>query len=320
MDSGFEEVVHDIHVEAPRKGLERRIAALAGRQRGVVSRRQLAAEGLGRGAIDHRLKEGRLHTLYRGVYLLGHPAPMALAREQGALLACGIAALLSHRSAALVWRLPVTPPRWVEITIVGRHRAQRSGIQLYEVPALHPRDIRRHKGLPLTAPARTLLDIAAAIPKEALEQAVAEAIARHLVTASALREALGRSPRRHGAKALRELLNREAEPAHTRSKAERLMLALVRRHRLPEPAANIQLEEWNVDFLWRDQGLVVEVDSYGFHSSPAAWGRDHRKEADLEDSGLRLRRVTYWQLKTEPDQTARRLKGWLASPGAPTTS
>jgi len=319
MDSGFEEVVHDIHVEAPRKGLERRIAALAGRQRGVVSRRQLAAEGLGRGAIDHRLKEGRLHTLYRGVYLLGHPAPMALAREQGALLACGIAALLSHRSAALVWRLPVTPPRWVEITIVGRHRAQRSGIQLYEVPALHPRDIRRHKGLRLTAPARTLLDLAAVIPKETLEQAVAEAIARRLVSASALRETLERSPRSHGAKALRELLDRPTAPAWTRSKPERLMLALVRRHRLPEPATNIQLEEWNVDFLWRDQGLVVEVDTYSFHSSPASWERDHQKQTDLEDCGLTIRRVTKRQLEEQPDSVAGRLKRWL-SPASPATS
>lgn len=311
--------MHDSRAQLPKDGGDPALAAIAASQRGVVTHEQLVAAGLGRGAIRHRLERGRLHPLYRGVYLLGHCVPVALAPEHGAVLACGPGVALSHRSAAYVWRLPVRVPDVVEITVAGRD-VRRTGIRIHRVPALHPRDVRRHKGLPLTAPARTLLDLAAVIPRETLEQAVAEAIARHLVTTSALRETLGRSPRRHGAKALRALLDREAAPAHTRSHPERLMLALVRRHRLPEPATNIQLEEWNVDFLWRDQGLVVEVDSYGFHSSPAAWERDHRKEADLEDSGLRVRHVTYWQLKTEPGQTARRLKGWLASPAAPATS
>ena len=311
MDRGLEEVVHHIDAEAPRSDRERGIAALAAHQCGVVSRRQLAAAGLGRGAIARRIQDGRLHPLYRGVYLVGHPAPMALAREHGALLACGAEAVLSHRSAAVLWRLPVEPPAQVQVTIVGRQRGQRPGIQIHEVPDLHRRDIRRHKGLPLTAPARTLLDLAAVVPAATLEQAVAEAIARRLVSRTALDEAIERAPLRHGSKALRSLLNREAPPAHTRSSPERLMLALVRRHCLPEPATNVQLEEWNVDFLWRDQGLVVELDTYGFHSSPAAWERDHEKESDLEDHGWTVRRVTKRQLEIHPDRIAERLRRWL---------
>jgi very-short-patch-repair endonuclease len=242
---------------------------------------------------------------------VGHSVPVALAREQGALLACGDAALLSHESAALLWRMPVQLPETVQVTLVGCARPQRAGIRIHRVPALDPRDIRRHKGLPLTAPARTLLDLAAVVPKEALEQAVAEAIARHLVSTPALREALERAPRRHGAKSLRKLLDREAPPARTRSKPERLMLGIVRRLGLPEPETNIQLEEWNVDFLWRDRRLVVEVDTYSFHSSPASWERDHRKQADLEDCGLTVRRVTKRQLEEQPDSVAERLKRWL---------
>lgn len=198
----------------------------------------------------------------------------------------------------------------MEITVAGRDVRQR-GIHVRRVPNLHRRDIRRYKGLPLTAPARTLLDLAAVIPAQTLEQAVAEALARRLTSMTALRDALERAPRRNGAKALRALLDRKAMPAWTRSKAERLMLALVRRHRLPEPTTNVQLEAWNVDFLWRDQGLVVEVDSYGFHSSPAAFERDRRKDLDLDDHDLRVRRVTYRQLTDEPDLVAARLKRWL---------
>jgi len=312
MASGFGEVVHDSRAQPHQDGGDRLVSAIASRQRGLITHQQLVAAGLGRGAIGHRIARGRLHPLYRGVYLVGHTVPVALAREQGALLACGHAAMLSHESAGVLWRMPAEAPNLMQITLVGRARPQRAGIRIHRVPALHPRDIRRHKGLPLTAPARTLLDLAAVIPKETLEQAVAEAIARRLVSASALREALERAPRRHGAKALRGLLDRPTAPAWTRSKPERLMLALLRRHRLPEPATNIQLEEWNVDFLWRDKGLVVEVDTYSFHSSPASWERDHRKQTDLEDCGLTVRRVTKRQLEEQPDSVAGRVRRWLA--------
>ncbi len=242
---------------------------------------------------------------------MGHSVPVDLAREQGAVLACGQSAVLSHLSAAHVWRLPIQRGSQVELTVAGRDVRHRN-LRIHPVPVLHHRDVRRHKGLPLTAPARTLLDIAALVSQPRLEQAVAEAMARRIVSITALREALARTPRRHGAKALRELLDRKAPPAWTRSKAERLMLALVRRHGLPEPATNVQLQHWNVDFLWREQGLVVEVDSYGFHSSSAAWERDHVKEGDLDDSGLRVRRVTYRQLLDEPERVAGRLKRWLS--------
>ena len=289
---------------------DRAIADLAARQRGVVTRVQLEAAGLGRNAITHRVREGRLHRVHRGVYLVGHSVPPTLAVEQAAVLACP-GAWLSHPSAALLWRLPVEAGREVELTVVGGSRAPQAGIRIHRVRELHPRDVRRHKGLPLTAPARTLLDLAAVIPAPTLEQAVAEALARHLVSMAALRETLERTPRRHGAKGLRELLDRKAAPPWTRSEAERLMLALTRHHGLPEPTTNVQLEEWNVDFLWRDQGLVVEVDSYGFHSSPAAFERDRRKDLDLEDHDLRVRRVTFRQLRDEPTKVAERLKRWL---------
>jgi very-short-patch-repair endonuclease len=271
------------------------------------------AAGLGRGAIAHRIARGRLHPLYRGVYLLGHSLLLPLAREQAALLACGVAALLSHRSAAFVWRMPVDVPSRVEVTLVGCARRQRAGLRIHRVPTLHPDDIRRHQGLLVTAPARTLLDLAALLPPPRLEQVVGEALALHLVSMTSLHEALARSPRRHGASSLRALLALDTPPAHTRSEGERLMLALVRRHGLPEPATNVQIEEWNVDFLWRDQGLVVEVDGYGFHSSLPSFERDHLKDAALQDQhALTLRRVTYRQLRDHPDETADNLKSWLS--------
>src|SRR4051794_2165762 len=99
---------------------------------GVVTRAQLVAAGLGRRGIEWRVKTRRLHSLYRGVYLVGHAVLPPLAREMGAVLACGDGAVLSHRSAAAIWRLPVTPSiAAVDVTVVAKMRAKRAGINLH---------------------------------------------------------------------------------------------------------------------------------------------------------------------------------------------
>ena len=117
------EVMHDLHAE-PRStgdlGVDRAVARVAGRQRGLITRAQLAEAGLGRGAIAHRVAEGRLHRVHRGVYLVGHRVPAPLARETAALLAIGVGAVLSHRSAAKLWQMPVPAVRDVEVSLVAR--------------------------------------------------------------------------------------------------------------------------------------------------------------------------------------------------------
>jgi len=291
---------------------DRAVAGIAARQRRLVTRAQLAGAGLGRGAIEHRVAQGRLHRMHRGVYLVGHAIPPPLARETAALLACGPGAVLSHRSAAALWQLPTKGAREVEVTLVARRPASRPGIRIYCVPSLASRDRRRHAGLALTAPARTLLDLGTLLSPRALEQAVAEARARRLVSSGVLLAALDRAPKRRGAAALRALLRQESGPALTRSEAEERLLALVRAEGLPLPESNVRVGAYEVDFLWRAQRLVVEVDGYAFHSSPAAFERDRVRDADLGDAGFRVRRVTWRQLTEDPDGVKRMLRRALA--------
>lgn len=132
------------------------------------------------------------------------------------------------------------------------------------------------------------------------------------MTRGALRAALARAPRRHGSAALRTLLRCEAEPALTRSEAEERLLALVRKARLPEPECNVRLAGYEVDFLWRDRRLVVEVDGYAFHSSPAAFERDRLRDGELEDAGYRVRRITWRQLTEDAAGVEQRLRRALA--------
>jgi hypothetical protein len=128
----------DSEVVGPRIHRDRAIAKLAAHQRGVVTRDQLREIGMTSDTIDHWLGSARLHSLYRGVYLLGHAGVTDGARELGAVLACGPGAVLSYRSAAWLWRLLAQPSEAHDVTVPGRKLASRRGIRIHWVPALDP--------------------------------------------------------------------------------------------------------------------------------------------------------------------------------------
>ena len=314
---GLEEVDVGLVVDAaavhpPRPGRDWMIATLATMQYGVVSRRQLLAAGIGAGAIETRLKRHQLHPLHRGVYAVGHTALVPLAREMAAVLACGPSAALSHYSAAWLWGLLEMAYDLIDVT-VGRSSHKRPGVRVHRSRTLGPEDVRTHRGIPVTAPARTLLDLAEVASARELERAFAEAITQRLTTHAALAAAVENARGHRGAGRLRDLLTRGEEPALTRSEAEDRLLALVREAGLPSPAVNTRLGAHLVDFHWRDRNLVAEVDGYRFHSSRGAFERDRRRDADLNAAGFRVLRITWRQLAEEPMAVIARLAQALAS-------
>src|SRR4051794_5941238 len=163
----------DIEIQRKRAAREdRAIAAVAERQYGVVSRRQLADLGLGRGALDHRLRLGRLHPLYRGVYAVGQRRLRREARWMAAVLAGGAGAVLSHRPAGALWQ--ICWERGVcEVTVPG-HVRSRPGLRVPQA-ALPPDETTIHAGIPVTTVPRTLFDLAAVLPERQLEWALNEA-------------------------------------------------------------------------------------------------------------------------------------------------
>jgi very-short-patch-repair endonuclease len=291
----------------------RAIARLAARQRGVITRAQLLEAGLTRNAIDNWLKSARLHSLYRGVYLLGHAHSIEGARELGAVLACGPGAVLSHRSAAALWRLLPDAGDDVDITVVGHNCGLKPGIRLHRVAALDRSDVRRLGGIPVTSPARTILDLSAVVAPRELERAFAEVHARRLAHRNQLLPLLARCSGRRGARALRTLIDDDAAPALTRSEAEERLLALIRAAELPAPEANVRIGRHEVDFLWRDHGLVVEVDGFRFHSSRSAFERDRLRDAELGGMGYRVMRITWRQIVDGPEALIARITKALAA-------
>jgi very-short-patch-repair endonuclease len=237
------------------------------------------------------------------------------ARETAAVLACGPRAFVSHRSAAYLWNLLPYPakPGPVDVTVAGRKADPRPGLRIYCVKALDRRDVRRLAGIPITTPARTLLDLAAVVSASELERAIAEAQARRLVGRVDLADQVERSPRRRGVRAFRAAVEVDGGPAMTRSEAERRLLRLIRAADLPRPHVNARLGKYEVDFLWREQRLVVEVDSFRFHSPRARFERDRERDATLAAAGYTVIRVTWRQLVDTPEAVVARIAAALAA-------
>jgi very-short-patch-repair endonuclease len=227
--------------------------------------------------------------------------------------------VLSHRTAAGLWRLIVYEPdlEEIDVTAPGRDPGRKPGIRIHRTRALDPRDLRTVEGLPITAPARTLIDLAAEASVRVVERALAEAEARHLVRRQELLSALERAGRQRGSSTARKLLATNAAPALTRSEAEERLLTLVRSAQLPQPDVNVRLGRYEVDFLWREQGLVVEVDGFAFHSSRLAFERDRLRDAELQAHGWRVIRVTWRRIVHHPEVVVARIAAALvSSPGS----
>ena len=156
------------------------------------------------------------------------------------------------------------------------------------------RDVR------LTSPARTLIDFAADASYFGLERAVAEARVQKLLRDGELEGALARAGRRRGTAKMRAYLRSEQGPAMTRSEAEREVRRLTRAARLPQPKANARVAGYEVDFLWPEQRVILEVDGYRYHGHRRAFERDRRKDMALVDAGYLVIRITWRQLTEEP--------------------
>jgi very-short-patch-repair endonuclease len=260
-----------------------------------------------------RIRAGRLHEIHRGVYLVGHKVPPPLAVERAALLACGEWSVLSHRSAASLWTLlpyPASAPIW--ITAPPERNAGRPGIKIKRA-RLPRRDVRTRHGLRLTSPPRTILDLSLVLAEDELENLVAEAHFRGLASEAELRAQLQGNEGKRGVAKLRRVLDLPGGPKRTRSGGERAMLRLLRRAGISDFETNALVHGYEVDFLWRDAGVVIELDGWDGHSGRAAFERDRLKIARLSANGLTVVPVTGRQLRDDPASVVDRIQRTLAA-------
>jgi very-short-patch-repair endonuclease len=266
------------------------LARLAANQHGVVSFHQLLEIGFTQPAIARWVRAGRLHRIHRGVYAVGHARLSNEGRWMAAVLACGPGAALSHRSAAALWRMLPAQPGHVEVTVPGHGgRKRRKGIRIHRSISLHPAQTTLRLGIPVTTPARTLADLRRSATPDELSKARREAELRGYRLAD----------------------QGEGEPALTRTELERRFLRLCRRRGLPVPEVDVPVGEYVVDFLWREEGLIVETDSYRFHGGRAAFEYDYHRQARLNAAGFDVMRFTWRQVVYEPEEVVAAVRSRL---------
>jgi very-short-patch-repair endonuclease len=286
---------------------EPRVMALAGRQHGIVSWPQLARAGVSARWVDHRVARGWLRRVHRGVYIVG-PLESERSRLMAATLAVGPRALVSHYPAAVLWDLRPARDGSIDVTVPRKIRS-RPGIRIHNA-TVHPQDISRRHGIPVTSAARTMLDLAATEPTAELDGALNEAGLQRRISPHSLNEQFSRYPRHRGTAALRNAT--ENEPHLTRSDAEILARDLIRKAQLPAPQSNVRIEGHEVDLVWPEHKLIVEIDSWAFHSMRSSFEGDRRRDQRLVTAGWRVIRITARQLTHEPELVVATLTRALA--------
>jgi hypothetical protein len=262
---------------------DRRVSTIARGQHGTVGHRQLRAAGISASAIQRAVRAGRLHPLYTGVYAVGHPAIGYLGRWMAGVLACGARAVLSHQNAGALLDLRRMASAAVHVTVPGRTQRGPRGLKVHRVRVLDPDDCTVVENIPVTSVARTMLDLAEVLPLRQVIRVLEQAERIGVFDLVAIRAVLARNPGRHGSKPLRRALADFGGTApFVNSDWERDLLDFCDDHSIPRPELNVLVEGFLVDALWRDQQLVVELDSWTHHRSKRAFVEDRHKVAVLQ--------------------------------------
>ena len=294
---------------------------LALSQRGVLSRAQALASGMSEDAIYRRLRSGRWEKVFPSVYRVSGAERSWLQNLTAALLWAGPRSVTRGRSAGALWELDGCPEGAIELFHIGRRGKAPSGITVRCTDRLEPSDVTSHKGLTVTTPTRTLLDLATVLDRDHLEIALEDALRRRLTSVPRLRWMLDTQARRlPGAKPLRRLIDlRDDKQRATDSWLEAKLFPLLRKARLPAPEPGVDITEGGrfvarPDFVYPDARLIIEAHSYRFHSGRQAWDKDVQRDKKLRRLGWRLLYLTYEDIIKRPEQVVADIRAALRDP------
>lgn len=280
---------------------------IASEQHGVIALFQLLELGYSMSAIKHRIANGRLHPIRAGVYAVGRPDLTREGEWMAAVLSCGSGAVLSHGSAAALWKIRSERETRIHVTLPSTADRRQPGIVLHRRARFVVADATRCRGIPVTSTTRTLLDLSTNVSASALEAAVNEADKLDLAHPDVLRSELESRAGQPGVRPLRALLDR-ATFTLTESELERLFLRISRRAGLGKPQTQAHVNGFRVDFYWPELGLVVETDGLRYHRTPSHQARDRLRDQAHAAAGLAHLRFTHWQVRYDVQRVERTLR------------
>ena len=302
----------------------RLLVAFATAQHAVISLAELRELGFTDEGVRKRCARGRLHRIYHGVYAL---VPKSLLTREGrwmaAVLAAGPGAVLSHRTAAALHEIRRTDRANVEVIAVGRSPRKRAGIEIHRSTTLTPADTTTVNGIPCTTVARTLLDLAAVLPRRAVERAFDQAEMEDVLNLQRSSTELRRNPNHRGGPTVRAILaDHYIGKTPTANEFEEAFFAICHRTGMPLPEVNqwVDLGDGEppikADFLWRRHRVIVETDGQRFHGTRQARERDPRRDQRAMLAGWRTVRTTWRQVMNRPHELEATLPALLAAAAA----
>jgi very-short-patch-repair endonuclease len=288
---------------------------LARRQHGVLTRADLLALGFSAKGIKHRAASGRLHAISAGVYAVGRPELTPDGRWMAAVLACGDGAVLSHKSAAELWGIGHEWERRIDVSIRRPSKIRRKGLKVRTRPSLGAESVTRWRGIPVTDPVQTLIDLATELPPLRLERAVNEADKLDLVDPETLRRELDGHKGEPGVRKLATLLDRHTFRLSD-SDLEVLFRPLAMAAGFPRPLSKQWILGYEVDFHFPDHDLIVETDGLRYHRTPSQQARAAKRDQTHTAAGLYVLRFTHWQIAHAADEVTDVLRRLRAIPYA----
>jgi Transcriptional regulator, AbiEi antitoxin len=282
------------------------LAALAHRQHGVVSIRQLRWLGYSRSSVQRAVAAGGLHRLHRSVYAVGHTNISLHGRCLAAVMASGPGALLSHYSAGWLLGLISTRPVPVHVT-TPVPRSRRDAVRIHRSRTLIDTDRTLEQVIPVTSVARTALDLAAIVRFRNLRRLVRRSEELRAFDLSEFRAVLARNRGHRGAHHLGRALAVYETPRFTRSELEREFLALIEQAGLPRPCTGFNFAGYELDVYWPERRFAVEIDVYDTHGAREPFEEDRRRDEDLKLAGVELTRITGRRLEREPGGVVQRI-------------
>jgi very-short-patch-repair endonuclease len=283
---------------------QRSVWRLAREQHGVVTRAQLRELGFSEKAIRHRLAKGRLHRVWPDVYAVGRPELTQEGKWMAAVLTCGEGAVLSHASAAALWRIRDHRRGSIHVSVPSPRDPRRRGIQVHR-RRLMP--VAAKEGIPVTSPSQTIIDLAPTLTERQLERVIDEADKLDLVHPETLRRHAANEGGVGGSR-VRTLLDTRTFLL-TDSELERRFIPIAERAGLSKPETQARMNGYRVDFLFRLEGIVVETDGGRYHRTPSQQRRDRIRDHAHALAGLTPIRFTHDQIAHEPSYVAEVLRG-----------
>jgi very-short-patch-repair endonuclease len=286
----------------------------------MATHRQLVAVGIRGSAIGRRVASGRLERVYTGVYAVGHRQRTREARWIAAVMACGRGAVLSHLDAAALWGIYDACGEEIHVTTTTRSAREISGIRAHRARRFDAADVTVKDGIPVTTVARTIIELTDVLASDRVLRAIREAEYLKLLDLDTLIAAVQRAHGRHRLSVLKAALARHRPGQIVRRELEHRFLELVHEVGLPEPQTNVKIRtrrrEYEVDCLWRDQGVAVELDGRAAHARETAFESDRTRDAALTAIGLRPLRFTWHRVTGEGAEVIAELEAVLGQANA----